>query len=164
MLGLRKAAAISRLAAAALVTSLGTSCATSPSISSEVRTASYYSTEEPRIRQTLTTYAAARQQGDGAAQAALYSDDSEFWTPMSEDGFVRGHAKLASFLAGDPEPLRLEPVNISFASAGVALVDAHFFGSGPNPNGVAYYVMAKRNGHWLIRAVRIMPLPKQKTS
>jgi ketosteroid isomerase-like protein len=164
MVGSRTTAVISSLAAGVLVTFAATSCGAPQRISSEVRTASYYGSEEARIRHSLTAYAAARQRGDGAAQAALYSDDAEFWNPMSEDGLVRGHAKLTSFLAGDPEPFRLEPVNISFASAEVALVDAHFFGSGPNPNGVAYYVMARRNGRWLIRAVRIMPLRKRKTS
>ncbi len=118
--------------------------------------------EEAGIRQSLSAYAAARQRGDGPAQAALYTEDAEFWNPMSEDGLVRTRATMATFLAGEPEPFRLEPVNISFASPEVALVDAHFFGSAPQPNGVAYYVMAKRGGQWLIRAVRIMPLRKPK--
>ncbi len=121
-----------------------------------------YRDEEAGIRQSLTTYAAARQRGDGPAQAALYTEDAEFWNPMSEDGLVRTRATMATFLAGEPEPFRLEAVNISFASPEVALVDAHFFGSAPQPNGVAYYVMARRGGQWLIRAVRIMPLREPK--
>lgn len=120
--------------------------------------------EEARIRQVLAAYAAARQRGDGRAQAAYYSEDAEFWHPRSGDPLERGRARMETFLAADPEPFRLEPVNISFAARDVALVDAHFFGTGPSPNGVAYYVMVKRSGEWLIRAVRIIPLPLPKPS
>lgn len=120
--------------------------------------------EEQHIRAALSAYAAARQRGDGAAQAAYYTVDAEFWHPRSGDPLYRGRGRMQNLLAGEPAPFRLEPVNISFAAPDVALVDAHFFGTDATPDGVAYYVMAKRSGDWLIRAVRIIPLPLPNSS
>ena len=135
------------------------SCASVAEPPARLSSAKHGSQEEGRIRQTLGAYAVARQRGDGPAQVAYYTEDAEFWHPRSGDPLYRGRVRIESLLAGEPAPLRLELVNMSFAAPDVALVDAHFFGTDPTPDGVAYYVMVKRRDEWLIRAVRIIPLP-----
>jgi len=163
MSGQMNSANVGRLAAVLLAALTIASCvAVAPP--AQPPSADYYNSEEKLIRQSLATYAAARQRGDGIAQAARYAEDAELWHTLSKRGLVRSRSAIQNlFLAHKAAPFRLEPVNISFATADVALVDAHFFGPALDPNGVAYYVMVKRGGEWLIRAVRFMPLPERKS-
>ena len=54
---------------------------------------------------------------------------------------------------------QLEPVNISFLSKDVALVDATYGGATGDAIGHALYVMVQRDGKWLIRSARINRFP-----
>ena len=114
------------------------------------------SLEEASIKAQLTAYAEASQRGDGHARALFYTEDAEVWLSTTRT-LSQGRAAIGKELDRPPDPnrrFRLEIENISFLSADVALVDAHYYGSSPEPTGHAFYVMVKQDTKWLIRAVR----------
>ena len=123
------------------------------------------SRDEASIKAQLTAYAEASQRGDGHARALFYTEDAEVWLSTTRT-LSRGRAAIGKELDRPPDPnrrFRLEIENISFLSADVALVDAQYYDSSPEPTGHAFYVMVKRDAKWLIRATRtarFVPAPR----
>jgi ketosteroid isomerase-like protein len=114
------------------------------------------SRDEASIKAQLTAYAEASQQGDGHARALFYTEDAEVWLSTTRT-LSRGRAAIAKELDRPRDPnrrFRLEIENISILSADVALVDAQYYDSSPEPSGHAFYVMVKQDAKWLIRATR----------
>jgi ketosteroid isomerase-like protein len=119
------------------------------------------SADQAAIQAQLTAYAAARQIGDGAAQALFYAEDADEWGSGAKE-MSKGRAEIAKTLTATPDPkrrFRLEPVNFGFPGNDVALVDALYFGAASAPYGHALYVMVKRDGKWLIRSARMTRFP-----
>lgn len=120
------------------------------------------SKDEAGIRSQIEGYAAARQKGDGPAQAQFYTEDADEWPSFALE-MVRGREAIAKPLAGSPNPstpprvVKNEPIQINSLKPDIALVDT-LYGSGPggNPVGHAFYVMVKTDGRWLIRSARIV--------
>jgi uncharacterized protein (TIGR02246 family) len=123
------------------------------------------SRDEGLIKAQLTAYAEASQRGDGHARALFYTEDAEVWLSTTRT-VSRGRAAIGKELDRPADPNRrfhLDIENISFLSADVALVDAQYYGSSPEPTGHAFYVMVKRDAKWLIRATRtarFVPTPR----
>jgi ketosteroid isomerase-like protein len=118
-------------------------------------------TDEAAIRAQLSGYAAARQIGDGHAQALFYAEDADEWGSGAME-MTMGRAALEKTLNSPPDPnrrFRIEPLHYSFLGNDVALVDALFYGAKAEPSGHALYVMVKRDNQWLIRSARIMRFP-----
>ncbi len=114
------------------------------------------SQDEASIKAQLTAYAEASQRGDGHARALFYTEDAEVWLSTTRT-LSRGRAAIGKELDRPPDPnrrFRLEIENISFLSADVALIDAQYYDSSPEPLGHAFYVMIKQGTKWLIRATR----------
>ena len=114
------------------------------------------SRDEASIKAQLTAYAEASQRGDGHARALFYTEDAEVWLSTTRT-LSRGRRAIEKELDRPPDPnrrFRLEIENISFLSAVVALVDAQYYSSSPEPAGHAFYVMVKQDAKWLIRAAR----------
>jgi len=117
--------------------------------------------DEAAIRSQLKGYFAARELGDGHAQAMFYTEDADEWGSAAKE-MVKGRAALEPTLNLPPDPKRkltLEPVNITFLSPEVATVDALYGTVGHEPYGHAFYVMVKRDGKWLIRSTRTTRFP-----
>jgi hypothetical protein len=120
-----------------------------------------HAAEEAALRSQLTAYAAARQIGDGPAQALFYAEDADEWGSGAKE-MSKGRAEIAKTLTATPDPnrrFRIEPVNYGFPGKDVALVDALYYGNAPEPYGHALYVMVKREGKWLIRSARMTRFP-----
>ena len=118
-------------------------------------------TDEAAIQSQLSGYAAARQIGDGHAQALFYAEDADEWGAGAME-MTKGRAALEKTLNSPPDPnrrFRIEAMNYSFLGKDVALVDAFFYGAKAEPSGHALYVMVKRDNQWLIRSARIMRFP-----
>jgi hypothetical protein len=118
--------------------------------------------EEAAIKAQLYGYAAARTLGEGHAQALFYTEDGDEWGSGARE-MTKGRAAIEKTLNSPPNPnrvFRVEPINYSFLSDDVALVDATY--GGAEPAGHALYVMVKRDGKWLIRSARIMRFPPAK--
>ena len=116
--------------------------------------------DQAAIRSQIAAYAAARQKGDGEAQARFYTEDADEWPSMARE-MVRGRAGIAKALTLAPNPNRVvkfEPIQITFVKPDVALVDS-LYGS-PEPIGHAFYVMIKQDERWLIRSARITRFPQ----
>jgi hypothetical protein len=115
--------------------------------------------DEAAIRAQIAGYAAARQTGDGHAQALFYTEDADEWGSAARE-MTEGRAALEKSLALPPDPnrtVKFQPIHFTFLHDDVALVDS-LYGS-PQPIGHAMYVMVKRNGKWLIRSARIVRFP-----
>jgi uncharacterized protein (TIGR02246 family) len=119
---------------------------------------------EAEIRSQIQGYAAARQKGDGQAQAQFYTPDADEWRAAARE-MVRGRAAIAKdlFVAQPAGSFTLDPVQISFLKPDVALVDA-LFGSGGEIGGHAFYVMVNTDGRWLIRSARMTRFPLPTTA
>ena len=120
------------------------------------------SADEAAIKAQLYGYAAARTVGEGHAQALFYTEDGDEWGSAARE-MTKGRAAIEKTLNSPPNPNRVfegEPLNYSFLSDDVALVDATY--GGVEPAGHALYVMVKRDGKWLIRSARIMRYPPAK--
>ena len=117
--------------------------------------------DEAEIRAQLNGYSAARTQGEGHAQAMFYTEDGDEWGSAARE-MTKGRDALAKTLDVAPNPNRkfhVEPIAISFLTADIALVDAHYFGAAPEPAGHGLYVMVKQHGKWLIRSARVNRFP-----
>jgi hypothetical protein len=117
--------------------------------------------DETAIQSQLSAYAAARQIGDGHAQALFYTEDADEWGSAARE-MTEGRAALEKTLTSPPNPnrkFRIEAFHYTFLGKDVALVDASYFGAAPEPAGHGMYVMVKRDGKWLIRSARIMRYP-----
>lgn len=115
--------------------------------------------DEAAIRAHLAGYAAARQKGDGEAQARFYTEDADVWDALSTE-MVRGRKEIAKDLGLPPDPNRifkLDPVQIVFLKPDIALADVIY--SSPQPKGHAFYVFIKVKGRWGIRSVRMTRFP-----
>lgn len=120
--------------------------------------------DDSEIRRLLTEYAKARERGDGSAQAQFYAEDADEWRASTRK-MVTGRAEIAKDLALAPNParkFRLEIETLQFIAPNVSLVDVSYFGSAPNPNGHATYILVKREDKWLIRAARAVRYPEAK--
>jgi hypothetical protein len=115
--------------------------------------------DEAAIKAQLYAYAAARTQGEGHTQALFYTEDGDEWGSAARE-MTKGRAAIEKTLNSPPNPNRVfkvEPINYSFLSDEIALVDATY--GGAEPTGHALYIMVKREGKWLIRSARIMRFP-----
>jgi ketosteroid isomerase-like protein len=115
--------------------------------------------DEAAIRSQIAAYAAARQTGNGGAQAEFYTEDADEW-PSAAREMVQGRAAVAKALNFAPKQglvVAFKPIKIAFVKEDVALVDS-LYGS-PQPVGHAFYVMLKQDGKWLIRSARITRFP-----
>ncbi len=118
--------------------------------------------DETAIRQQLAGYAAARERGDGAAQAAFYTDDADELRTRTRK-MIAGRAAIERDLALAPNAARkftFRVESVRFITPDVALAETEFFGSASTPNGHASYLFARRGGRWLIEAGRITGYPE----
>jgi hypothetical protein len=117
--------------------------------------------DEAAIKAQLDAYAAARVAGPGMPQALFYTEDADEWGSFAKEMTV-GREALAKTLDVKPDPnrkFRLEVISLNFLGKDIALADALYYGASPEPGGHALYVMAKRDGKWLIRSARINRMP-----
>jgi hypothetical protein len=117
--------------------------------------------DKAAITAQLQGYAAARTLGEGHAQALFYTEDGDEWGSAAREP-TKGRAALEKTLNATPDPKRrfnLEIIEIIFAGADSALVDALYSGASLEPAGHGAYFMVKRNGKWLIRSARITRFP-----
>ena len=115
------------------------------------------SADESAIRARLAACSAARVQGSGDAQAAFYTDDADAWLSTNRK-MVRGRQEIAADLNLPPNPARrfvITPRTIAILKPDVALVDSEWGVSEDNPSGMAFYVLLKKDGLWLIRSARV---------
>lgn len=118
--------------------------------------------DEADIRRVLSSYASARQSGDGPAQAKFYSEDADEWRSTTRR-MVTGRSEIAKDLMVVPSPTRkfsLQVESLRFVAPSVALVDTASFGTLSTPNTHGTYVLVKTNGTWLIHAARIFRYPE----
>jgi hypothetical protein len=118
--------------------------------------------DESAIRRQLAGYAAARERGDGTAQASYYTVNADELRTRTRR-MVTTRAEIAKDLHLPPRPtrkFRFEVESIRFITPEVAVVETQFFGSALTPNGHATYVMTKRGDSWLIEAGRITGYPE----
>ena len=118
--------------------------------------------DETEIRRLLASYASARQNGDGPAQARFYAEDADEWRSSTRK-MVTGRSEIAKDLVVAPSAMRkfsLQIESLQFVTPNVAVVDTASFGTVSTPNTHGTYVIVKTNGTWLIRAARIFRYPE----
>lgn len=112
----------------------------------------------------MSSYASARQSGDGPAQAQFFAEDADEWRSVTRK-IVTGRPQLAKEVAVAPSASRkfsLQVEVIQLVAPNIALVDASYYGNVPAPNGHATFLLVKNSDGWLIRSARIFRYPEAK--
>lgn len=120
--------------------------------------------DETAIRARLAAYAQSRS-ADGATQAQFYAVDADEWRDANRR-MLRGRPEIAADLdrarAGQ---FRLHIESVTMLSSDLALADTEFSSTDdPGPTGHASYLMANRDGVWLIKSARISRYPEIRPS
>ena len=120
------------------------------------------SSDEAAIREHTAAYQSAVNKGDPAAIAALFAADGDF---IFFDGArLAGRADIQrdaeARVATRPATMRftLTITGIRFVGPDAAVVDTRAtFSEGPMPANRGTSVMVRRDGKWLIAALRVFP-------
>jgi uncharacterized protein (TIGR02246 family) len=118
------------------------------------------SNEEQAVREVVRNYVEARERRDAAGVRALFTEDADQLTSSGEwrrgrEEVVRG--SLASSAANTgARTIAIDAVR--FPAAGIALADgAYTIGSGQTVRNMrTSFVLVRREGAWLISAIRNM--------
>jgi uncharacterized protein (TIGR02246 family) len=101
------------------------------------------------VRALIQKFADARNAHDGAAAAALYSEDGEWRTA---DGFVsRGRAALATRWSENTDQVERTVDSIDFPSPDIAVVRVTRKFNDYPPRVPETFILVKENGEWYIR-------------
>jgi uncharacterized protein (TIGR02246 family) len=111
----------------------------------------YAQTDEQSIRDLIQTFADARNRGNGAAVASLYSEDGE-WIPSSPSGIpTKGHAALTKLWTNLPGKVERTIQSIEFPSSRLAVVRVATQYAAPIGRHNEVFVLVKEVNLWRIR-------------
>jgi uncharacterized protein (TIGR02246 family) len=125
--------------------------------------------DDAAIRAQIAGYVEARHTGQGAAQAAYYTEDADSFL-WGTRHMSKGRAQIAQDMTvHDPDPallgsFRIVIESIDYVGPDVAAVDGQYYAIGPEPRGHSFYLMVKRDGRWLIRSARVGAYPRPAPS
>lgn len=149
-----------------LIRTVALTCSLAVTVSGSGRGAEQKTTGEAAVRDAVASYVAARERGNAAALAALFTEDADQLTSSGEwrrgrDELVRGTLASSRSNAGT-RTITIQTVR--FASPDVAIADGEYV-IGAGTAGAARkmwtsFVIVRGGGRWRISAVRnMLPAP-----
>lgn len=120
------------------------------------------SSDEAAIREHTAAYESAVNKGDAAAIAALFASDGDFifFDGPRLTGRVAIQRDTEARFSTRPATMRftLAVTGIRFVGPEAAIVDTHAtFSEGPMQANRGTSVMVRRDGQWLLAALRVFP-------